>query len=64
MKRMTTTSDAARELSCSRRTVTRWCIRLRLGRRLGDRLALSRLDIDTLRGKVQPHPGRPKRKPA
>jgi hypothetical protein len=55
---LTTTTDAARELGCSRRTVTRWCLRLRLGRRLGDRLALTGADIDKLRGRVQPHPGR------
>lgn len=54
-----TTTEAARLLDCSRRTVQRWCVRESIGQRLGRDVLLTKADVARLAKLVKPGPGNP-----
>lgn len=56
---MLTTTDAAKRLKCSRRTVQRWCERESIGQRIGRDVLLTLADVARLRKLVQDGVGRP-----
>lgn len=57
-----TVTEAAKQIGCKPVTVRRWAVELSLGRLITPRMRLlSTRDIATIKARVQPGPGQPRK---